>query len=47
MLAQVYAPQNGVIAPIPVPEPATFLAWAGMAGAVALVRRVRKNRVAF
>jgi hypothetical protein len=39
-----YSPQAGSIEPIPVPEPTTVLAWAGMAGAVALVRRVRKNR---
>ena len=43
-LTVTYAATGGTIAPIPVPEPATVLAWAGMAGAVALVRRVRKNR---
>ncbi|MDX2037940.1 MAG: hypothetical protein SFX72_14935 [Isosphaeraceae bacterium] len=42
----VYSASRGDIAPQPVPEPATILAWAGMAGAVALVRRVRKNRAA-
>lgn len=40
----VYAPSGGAISPVPVPEPATLLAWAGMAGAAVLVRRVRKNR---
>jgi hypothetical protein len=42
----VYTPTAGTIEPIPVPEPATILAWAGMAGAVALVHRVRKTRQA-
>jgi hypothetical protein len=41
----VYAPSGGTISPVPVPEPTTILAWAGMAGAALLVRRVRKNRV--
>jgi hypothetical protein len=41
-----YAAQGGTIQEVPVPEPATALAWAGMIGAVALVRRVRKNRQA-
>ena len=45
-LASVYSPQDGKISPVPVPEPATFLAWAGMAGGIALVRHVRKNRSA-
>ena len=40
----VYAPTGGTILQVPIPEPATLLAWAGMAGAVALVRRVRKSR---
>ncbi|MEJ7636968.1 MAG: hypothetical protein WKF75_03000 [Singulisphaera sp.] len=40
----VYAASGGNIAPVPVPEPTTVLAWAGMMGALALVRRVRKNR---
>jgi hypothetical protein len=43
-LTQVYAATGGSINPVPVPEPTTVLAWAGMAGAFALVRRVRKNR---
>jgi hypothetical protein len=42
----VYAATGGSISPVPVPEPATILAWAGMAGAVMLVRRTRKARVA-
>ena len=43
-LTAVYAAEGTVISPVPVPEPTTILAWAGMAGAVALVRRVRKSR---
>ncbi len=39
-----YSAQGGTIQAVPVPEPATALAWAGMIGAVALVRRVRANR---
>lgn len=42
----VYSPSAGSISPIPIPEPATVLAWAGMAGAVVLVRRTRKARLA-
>jgi hypothetical protein len=42
----VYTPSAGLVEPIPVPEPATILAWAGMAGAVALVHRFRKARQA-
>ncbi len=41
-----YSAQGGVIQEVPVPEPATALAWAGMIGAVALVRHVRRNRQA-
>jgi hypothetical protein len=40
----VYAATGGKIEPVPIPEPATVLAWAGMAGAVLVVRRVRKAR---
>jgi len=43
-LTSVYSAEGGQIQPIPIPEPSTLLAWAGMAGAVALVRQVRKNR---
>jgi MYXO-CTERM domain-containing protein len=39
----VIAPLAGPISPIPSPEPTTVLAWAGMAGAVALVRRRRRK----
>jgi MYXO-CTERM domain-containing protein len=39
----VYDPTPGPISPIPSPEPTTVLAWAGMAGAVALVRRRRRK----
>jgi hypothetical protein len=42
----VYAATGGSISPVPVPEPATILAWAGMAGAAMLVRRTRKARTA-
>ena len=42
-LTAVYA-ADGVVSPVPAPEPTTILAWAGMAGALALVRRVRKSR---
>lgn len=43
-LTSAYAATGGKIQPIPIPEPSTVLAWAGMAGAFALARRVRKNR---
>jgi len=45
-LTTTYTTTPGSVDPIPVPEPATVLAWTGMLGAVALVRRVRKNRLA-
>jgi hypothetical protein len=41
-----YSAQGGDIHEVPVPEPSTVLAWAGMIGAVALVRRVRQSRAA-
>ncbi len=41
-----YSTGTGTIEPIPVPEPATLLAWVGMASAVVMVRRIRKTRVA-
>jgi hypothetical protein len=41
-----YTTTPGTISPIPVPEPATWLAWSGMAAAVAMVRRIRKARLA-
>jgi hypothetical protein len=45
-ITQVYSATGGSINPVPVPEPTTALAWAGMAGALALVRRVRRSRAA-
>jgi hypothetical protein len=45
-LTKTYAATGGTIQPVPAPEPTAVLAWAGMLGAVALVRRVRKNRLA-
>jgi hypothetical protein len=44
--ATAYSAQGGVIQEVPAPEPATVLAWAGMIGAVALVRRVRNRQAA-
>ncbi|QEH33614.1 hypothetical protein OJF2_21180 [Aquisphaera giovannonii] len=41
-----YSAQGGEISEVPVPEPAAVLAWAGMIGAAALVRRTRKARAA-
>jgi len=43
-LTAVYAASGGNIDAVPIPEPSTVLAWTGMIGALALVRRVRKNR---
>jgi len=43
-LTSVYAASGGNISQVPVPEPTTVLAWAGMMGAFAVVRRVRKGR---
>ena len=40
----VYAATGGSIEPIPAPEPATVLAWAGMIGAGLVARRIRKAR---
>ncbi len=42
---QVYAPTTGPIEAA-APEPATILAWAGVIGALALARRVRRSRPA-
>jgi hypothetical protein len=42
----VYAAASGSIQPIPLPEPATVLAWAGMIGATLLARRFRRRRAA-
>lgn len=41
-----YSVSPGSVQPIPVPEPATLFAWAGMVGAFAVARRVRKHRQA-
>ncbi len=41
-----YSATGGDIHEVPVPEPSTVLAWAGMIGAVAVVRRVRRGRAA-
>lgn len=41
-----YSASGGSISPIPAPEPASLLAWAGIAGAVLVARRHRKARVA-
>ena len=40
----VYAATGGSISPVPVPEPATIMAWAGMLGAATLARRFRSLR---
>lgn len=37
----VYTTQPGTIEPVPVPEPASILAWGGLAGALVLLRRAR------
>ncbi len=46
-LTSAYAPTGGTVGPVPppVPEPATLLAWAGIASA-ALLRRNQKSRSA-
>jgi len=45
-LTQVYAADGGQIQPIPIPEPATLLSWAGVVGAIALVHQRRRRRAA-
>ena len=40
----VYSATGGPISKVPIPEPATVLAWAGMVGASLLVRRIRRVR---
>ena len=48
-LTQVYASSGTtgtIISPIPAPEPTTVLAWAGVLGGIALVRRTRRTRIA-
>ena len=42
----VYTTSPGTIEPVPAPEPTTVVAWAAMAGAVALARRFRTRRLA-
>ncbi|WP_435019184.1 hypothetical protein TA3x_001155 [Tundrisphaera sp. TA3] len=42
----VYTATGGEVNPVPIPEPATFLAWAGIIGGAAVARRVRRNRAA-
>jgi hypothetical protein len=39
-----YSAAGGTISPIPAPEPASLLAWAGIAGSLAVARRYRKAR---
>lgn len=41
-----YSATGGDIHEVPVPEPTTVLGWAGMIGALAIARRVRRARVA-
>jgi hypothetical protein len=41
---QIYSPENGSIHEVPAPEPATLIGWAGMLGALALARHVRRSR---
>jgi hypothetical protein len=41
---QAYAPTGGKIDQVPAPEPATIIGWTSVVGALALVRRVRRNR---
>jgi hypothetical protein len=41
---QAYAPTGGTIDQVPAPEPATIIGWTSVVGALALVRRVRRNR---
>ena len=40
----VYTATGGEVNPVPIPEPATFLAWAGILGGVAFARKVRRDR---
>jgi hypothetical protein len=41
-----YSAEGGPIQEVPVPEPSTVMAWAGMIGAVALARRARARKAA-
>jgi hypothetical protein len=40
---QVYAATGGAIEPVPVPEPATILSWAGVIGGLLAARRYRRG----
>lgn len=40
---QVYAATGGNIEPVPVPEPATILSWAGVIGGLLAARRYRRS----
>lgn len=40
----VYVTSPGELIPNPVPEPTTFLAWAGVIGTLAVARRIRSRR---
>ncbi|WZP00421.1 PEP-CTERM sorting domain-containing protein [Isosphaeraceae bacterium EP7] len=42
--SSVYSATGGPINPVPVPEPSTLMAWAGMGAAALVARRVRKTR---
>jgi hypothetical protein len=42
-LTAVYAPTGGTPLPVPSPEPATWLGWAGAVGIAAALRRVRSR----
>jgi hypothetical protein len=41
-----YSAQGGEIHEVPIPEPSAVLAWAGILGALAVVRQVRRRRSA-
>ena len=40
-----YSPTTGTISPVPAPEPATVLSWAGVIGAIAVGRRFRRRQL--
>ncbi len=41
---KAYSPTDGTISPVPAPEPATVLAWAGVIAGVAIGRRFRRRQ---
>ena len=41
---KAYSPTAGTISPVPAPEPATVLAWAGVLAGVAIGRRFRRRQ---